>query len=320
MTKKVEFNRIAIVGAGMMGHGIAISFAMAGYDVSLIDAEEKGLRKGIEWIEQDLKVLEELGIVSAGEAREAAKRIVGTTDLRSGVEAADFVVEAVPDILEAKQNLFRDLEKYCSNSTIFATTTATFRASEIASAITHRERVLGAHWVNPPHIMPLVEVAATEETSADNLEATIDLLKGIGKKPIRCKDIPGLINNRLLFALWNEGLKLLEMGAASAEDIDDAIRFGFGSRAFFYGPFRWNDFFGNLSQVKTAYESLYAMTGEEAFRPSPRLQQQIDAGNLGFGAGKGWYEYPGESPEMLGPRRAQMLRELAEWYKQKNLL
>lgn len=320
MNGKTEIRRIAIVGAGMMGHGIAIAFARAGYDVSLIDADEKGLRKGIEWIEQDLKVLEELGIVSAGKSSSVAERVLGVTDLRSGVEAADFVVEAVPDILEVKQNLFRELEKYCSSSTIFATTTATFRASEIAVAITHRERVLGAHWVNPPHIMPLVEVAATEETSAENMEATIELLKRIGKKPIRCKDIPGLINNRLLFALWNEGLKILEMGAASAEDIDDAIRFGFGSRVLFYGPFRWNDFFGNLPQVQTAYKSLYATTGEEAFRPSARLQHQIDSGNLGASAGRGWYEYPGESPETLGPRRANMLRELAEWYKQKGLL
>jgi 3-hydroxybutyryl-CoA dehydrogenase len=320
MRKKIEFRRIAIVGAGMMGHGIAIAFARGGYHVSLIDAEEKGLRRGLEWVAQGLAVLVEMEVIGAAESRLIAERVVGTTDLRSGVESADFVVEAVPDVLEAKRQLFMNLEEFCSAGTIFATTTASFRASEIASALIHRERVLGAHWVNPPHIMPLVEVAATDETSEENLEATLDLLRGIGKKPIRCKDIPGLINNRLLFALLNEGLKILEMGAASAEDIDDAIRFGFGSRVLFYGPFRWNDFFGNLPQLKTAYESLYAATGEEAFRPSPQLQRQIETQRLGFGAGKGWYDYPEAAPEMLGPKRTQMLRELADWYKQKNLL
>lgn len=320
MGNPAGIRKIAIIGAGMIGHGIAISFARANYAVSLIDADDKGLRRGMEWIESDLQVLEDLGVVEAGKTGEIARRVVASTDLRAGVEGADVVFEAIPDILEAKRNVFRELEKHCSRNTIFATCTASFRSSEIACAITHRDRVLGAHWVNPPHIMPLVEVAATDETSPANVQAVLVLLEAIGKKPVRCKDIPGLLNNRLLFALLNEGLKIVEQGAASPQDIDDAIRFGFGSRVHFWGPFRWNDFFGNLPQVKTAYESLYAQTGEEAFRPSPQLNMQIDAGRLGFGAGKGWYDYPAGSPQTLGPHRAQMLKELVEWYRERNLL
>lgn len=320
MKTEREFGRIAIVGAGMIGHGIAIAFARAGHEVALVDAHEQGLRKGMEWVEADLRVLEGLGIAAAGSSATIASRISATTDLRDAVATADMVFEAIPDILESKRKLFVELEEHCRGNTIFATTTASFRAGEIASAIVRRDRVIGAHWVNPPHIMPLVEVAATEETSPAVVDAAIDLLRRIGKKPVACKDIPGLLNNRLLFALLNEALKILEMGAATAQDIDDAIRFGFGSRVHFFGPFRWNDFFGNLPQVRTAYESLYATTGEEAFRPSPRLQRQIESGHLGFQAGQGWYEYPEGSPETIGARRAQMLGELARWYQQRGLL
>lgn len=320
MNEKAQARRISIVGAGMIGHGIAIALARGGCDVRLIDANEQGLRKGLDWVATDLQVLEEIGIVAAGASAGIAARVTGTTDLKKGVEDAEFVFEAIPDILEAKRAVFRDLERYCSPTTIFATTTASFRVREIGAAVGCRDRVLGAHWVNPPHIMPLVEVASTDETSEASMQAMVDLLTGAGKKAIRCTDIPGLLNNRLLFALWNEGLKILEQGAASPQDIDDAIRFGFGSRVHFWGPFKWNDFFGNLPQVKTAYEAIHSATREEAFRPSRLLQQQIDAGRLGYASGKGWYDYGDEGREAIGPRRARMLGELAQWYRQKDLL
>lgn len=320
MNEKTQVRRVSVVGAGMIGHGIAIALARGNCEVRLIDANEEGLRKGLDWIASDLQVLEDIGIVADGASGEIARKVVGTTDLQSGVEGAEFVFEAIPDILEAKRAVFQDLERYCSDQTIFATTTATFRVREIGSAIVHRERVLGAHWVNPPHIMPLVEVASTDETSDGCMQAMVDLLTATGKKPIRCTDIPGLLNNRLLFALWNEGLKILEQGGASAQDIDDAIRFGFGSRVHFWGPFRWNDFFGNLAQVKTAFASIHAVTGDDAFRPSPLLQRQVDAGHLGYASGKGWYDYQDQQNQPIGVRRAQMLGELAQWYRQNGLL
>jgi 3-hydroxybutyryl-CoA dehydrogenase len=310
-----RIRNIAVIGAGMMGHGIAISFAKAAYNVFLIDLNDELIKKGMDWIEGDLNFFTRHKLLSKKRAKEILNRIEGFTDFQDGVKNSHFVMEAVAEKLEVKKEVFKRLAEICPTNTILATNTSTFKVSEIASGMINRERVLGAHWVNPPHIIPLVEVVPSEHTSNESFEVTFELFRKIGKVPIRCKDIPGFINNRIQFAMVNEGLKLLEMGAANVEDIDNAIKYGFGIRALLYGPFRWFDFFGEAKQLLAVYEFLYEKTKDQTFMPSNLLKEQVQSGKIGFATGKGWYEYPGEFPETLDSKRSEMLLEIAKWFK-----
>lgn len=319
MTLRNEMKKAAVIGAGMMGHGIAISFAKAGYKVFLVDLNDELIKKGMDWIKGDLNFFVINELILKKEADEILSRIEGFTDFEMGVKHSDFVMEAVSENLELKKGIFNRLDKICSSRTILATNTSTFKVSDIASATLNRERVIGAHWVNPPHIMPLVEVAPSQDTSEENVEVTLELFRKIGKVPIRCKDVPGFINNRLLFAMLNEGLRLMETGTARVEDIDIAIKYGFGIRALLFGPFRWCDFFNEPNSILSIYKFLYEATQDQKFMPSVLLEEKVRSGEIGFASGKGWYDYPEGSSEMLGLKRSEMLLEIAKWFKEKNL-
>jgi 3-hydroxybutyryl-CoA dehydrogenase len=320
MGRDVEINNVAVLGAGMIGHGIALSFAKAGYHVALVDTSDELVQKGLDWIKADLEYLLANELISKAEADDIPDKIKVFADLENAVGSADFITEAISEDLGLKQKLFNKLDRLCSKEVVFTTTTSSLRVSDIAQKTVHKQRIIGTHWVNPPHIMPLVEVASADDTSQQTVEITLDLLKKIGKVPVRCKDNPGFINNRLLYAMMNEGLKLIETGVASAEDVDNTIRYGFGPRVVLYGPFRWLDMFAHPKHNLNIYSILYEQTKDEKFKPSVLFEEKLQSGEIGFASGKGWYEYPGESPEFLDSKRREMLAQIALWFKSQGLI
>ncbi|MCD4719587.1 MAG: 3-hydroxybutyryl-CoA dehydrogenase, partial [Desulfobacula sp.] len=197
--------KIAIVGAGLMGHGIAQIFAVHGYTVTLTDIHDDMLYKAVENVRSNLTLMAENGIGDSKDIEAAVFRIKTTTDLKKAVDGAQFVVEAVSENLELKQEIFERLDAVCPSETILASNTSVISITQIAEKSNFRERILGTHFWNPPYLIPLVEVVRGKETSDSVMEKTFDLMKQVGKHPVRInKDVPGFVGNRLQHALWRE--------------------------------------------------------------------------------------------------------------------
>ena len=223
--------KIAVIGAGLMGHGIAQVFALAGHDVTIYDSFEKTLATAKERILTNLKDL--------GDDQSAVNRVTPEADLAKAVRDADYVVEAVLEDLALKQKLFGEIENYVRPDTILASNTSVIPITAIMGGLKRRERALGTHWWNPPYLVPLVEVIETQWTSADAIGFTMKLHADAGKQPAHVKkDVPGFIGNRLQHALWREAVSLVERGICDAETVDTVIKAAFGRRLAVLGPLR----------------------------------------------------------------------------------
>ena len=228
---------IAVVGAGAMGRGIAQIFAAKGHEVILFDHKDEALKEAIEKIRSNLIFLSKNGLGLPEEIERTIDRIKPAFSLKATVADARFVVEAVTENLELKQNLFYEMEKYCSPITILATNTSMFCITEIAAGTTARERVVGTHFWNPPYLIPLVEVTGGQDTLAEVKDYTCNLLKSMGMHPVIVKkDVPGFIGNRLQHALRREAISIVENGIADPETVDAVIKKGFGIRFAVLGP------------------------------------------------------------------------------------
>jgi 3-hydroxybutyryl-CoA dehydrogenase len=240
-----KIENIAVIGAGLMGHGLAQIFAVHGYPVKLMDIKEDLLGKAMENVRSNLTLMAEKGIGTLDDVEPAIGRIKTTTDLEGAVAGAQFVVEAVLENLELKQNIFKDLDAICPDDTILATNTSVISITEIAEKAKIRERILGTHFWNPPHLLPLVEVIRGKDTSDEAMDTTYGLLKQVGKHPVRVnKDVPGFVGNRLQHALWREAISIVEQGIADPATVDECIKFGFGIRLPVLGPLENADMVG----------------------------------------------------------------------------
>jgi 3-hydroxybutyryl-CoA dehydrogenase len=240
-----RIRKIGIIGSGIMGHGIGQTFALAGYDVILNDLSDVLLEKALQRIRSNLDTLIEFGITTPEAAHEAVGRIKTNKDLHASAEGSDFVIEALPEVMELKQAVFKQLDRYCPPHTILASNTSGLSLTRIASDINRQDRTVIAHWWNPPHIIPVVEVVRGRFTSDQTFDLVCQLLKTIGKKPVKIlKEVPGILGNRLQFALYREALACLKEGVASAEDIDLAVKGTFGFRLPTIGPLETSDFGG----------------------------------------------------------------------------
>jgi 3-hydroxybutyryl-CoA dehydrogenase len=282
---KVE--RVGVVGAGTMGAGIAQIAALGGYETRLYDPIPAALDSGLEKLNAALLKGTARGLWSEAEAAAAKDRAGGAHSLADLAEC-DLVVEAAPEDLTLKRELFAALADACGPTTVLATNTSSLPVTAIAAGVPHRERVVGMHFFNPPALMKLVEVVATDEAAAGALDATTEAGRRMGRTPIRAKDSPGFIANRLARPFTLESLRMLGDGVADAATIDRVCRIGGGFRM---GPFELIDLIGldvNLSVAR----SFYAQGGEpERWRPSPIQERLVAEGRLGRKSGWGFYEY-----------------------------
>ncbi len=286
----MELNRIAVMGAGMMGTGIAQVVAMGGYPVSVRDIASDLLAKSKTKIEKKLKELVDKGKLLEQDAKNISTGMTFTEDLIVAVAEADLIIEAVPEDLELKRKVFTELEKMAKPSAIFASNTSELSISSLASSTRRPGQVIGTHWFFPPHVMKLIEVIVTPETSRETLETTVTFCKKIGKETVICKDAQGFITSRAISALVAECMKIYEEGIASIEDIDKAMRLGFNHPI---GPFQLMDMSG-LDVVYHALGGLSRVYGDR-FKPGKKMAELVKAGNLGQKTGKGFYHYGSQS-------------------------
>jgi 3-hydroxybutyryl-CoA dehydrogenase len=309
--KADDISRVAVVGAGLMGHGIAQEFSLAGYEVHIQDMTEEKLKQAIRNIQVNLGMLKEAGTVTQKQADSVPHTIHVTTDLEEAVGKADVVIEAVYENLELKQEIFQNLDQLCPKHAILASNTSTLMPSRLASSTKRPDKVLVTHYFNPPYLMPLVEIVRHSETSDDTVDTIYELLKGLGKSPaIVQKEVPGFVGNRLQLALFREALSIVEKGVATPQDVDTVVKTGFGRRYAAAGPFEiW---------ALAGWDLVLAVAGyvqsdlESSTEISPLLREKVEKGELGVKSGKGFYDWTPESAEALKQRIGQMLAKIAQ--------
>ena len=302
---------IAVVGAGLMGAGIAGEFARGGYAVNLVDTDEEALERGLNQALQAQRTLVEVGAIDEQSADAATKRIKPTTSLEVACADAEILIEAVHEELSLKQRLFGKFDELCPKDAILASNTSGLSISKIAGATARPEQVVGVHFWNPPHVVPLVEVTKGESTSDATADRILSICKSLGKKPILVRhDIPGFVGNRLQFAVFREALHLLEEGVATPEDIDLAMTAGPGLRYSMLGPLRTAD----LGGLDVFYAVGNYLTPElsGATSSSPVIKELIDSGRLGAKSGAGFYRYSEAELEQRLARRDRVLLRFLE--------
>ena len=283
--KTVE--RITVVGLGTMGHGIAQVAAAAGIDVDLHDVDAEAIRRGQQAIERNLSKGIDKGKVTEEQRAETLARLHPAPALEAAVAAADLLIEAVPESIELKRELFRRAEPHAKAATIFASNTSSLPIARIAEATERPDRVLGMHFFNPVHIMALLEIVRGEATGADSLETALELGRRLGKEPIVVRDSPGFATSRLGVALGLEAIRMLEEEVASAEDIDKAMSLGYRHPM---GPLRLTDLVGLDVRLAIA-EHLHRELNSDAFRPPELLRTMVQEGRLGKKSGRGFYDW-----------------------------
>src|SRR3974390_661329 len=290
--------RIAVIGAGLMGHGIAQVFALAGHEVNVTDTVMKNLESLERRIAANLRDL--------GDNESALARVRSCVDLSEAVHGVDYVVEAVFEDLALKQKLFAEIENHVHADTILASNTSVIPITSIVQGLKHRERALGTHWWNPPFLLPLVEVIETQWTSPETVAWTMDLHADAGKTPAHVKkDVPGFIGNRLQHALWREAVALVENGICDAETVDAVIKAAFGRRLAVLGPLENADMVGTdltLAIHETVLPAIDSRPG-----PSPYLEKLVAQARPGLKRGEGFLK---RQPEQQRELRANVLRHL----------
>src|SRR5438552_9232922 len=292
--------RIAVIGAGLMGHGIAQVFALAGHDVSIQDSVAANLDSAKARIRANLREL--------GDDLSAVERLRPTADLATAVADAVYVVEAVLEDLPLKQKLFVEIERNVGPHTILASNTSVIPITKIMEGLRDRSRALGTHWWNPPYLVPLVEVIGTQWASPQAIDWTIDLHKAAGKMPVHVKkDVPGFVGNRLQHALWREAVALVERGICDAQTVDTVVKASFGRRLAVLGPLENADLVGTdltLGIHKTVLPHIECSTA-----PSPYLEKLVADNKLGMKSGEGFRTWTADQQAAL---RAKVLHHLKD--------
>ena len=281
---------IAVIGAGIMGRGIAHAAALGGYSTILEDLLPNALRKAETEIRSNLDKAVELNKVTAADAEAAFRRLAYAGSVEEAARQADLVIEAVPEEMESKIEIFTLLDKICRPTTILASNTSSLSVTEIASVTYRAKRCIGMHFFNPVHKMKLLEVVRALETDEDTLNTAVEVGRRMGKEVVVIKESPGFITSRINAMIGNEAFYMLQEGIASPADIDKALKLGLNHPM---GPFELVDLVG-LDTRLNILEYLHKSLGEK-YRPAPLLVQYVKAGRLGRKSGRGVYEYP-ETP------------------------
>lgn len=302
---------ICVLGTGNMGPGIALQFARAGYQVILWGPDEKYKEEGILNFKRNLDDMVREGFMEDAEARQAHQRTCVTADLQEAAGDAHFIIEAIPEVLELKQDMYAQLEVLCSADAIIVSNTSTLLPTPLSEKMKHKERFLVAHFWNPAHLAPLVEVCGSPETLPENIGATMDILKKIGNEPVLMrKEILGFLGNRIMHAMNREALALIGAGVCEAEDIDMVVKSSFGPRFANLGPMEYLDFSG-LDLIKNIQGYLY---GDLDNTPGvlPQIDKLVSQGNLGLKTGKGLFDWSAKANHIRENRDKEFVRRLKE--------
>ena len=309
-------NHTAVLGAGRIGRQIALAFALGGSRVSLVDVKERPaggaaavFADARREIRRDLALMAEEGVIERGEIAPALDRI----EDRIGLDELDncgFVQEALPELVELKREILGRASASVSPETIIASTSSTISPRHMADAVRGAERFLVVHWLNPAHIIPLVEVVPGRATASAVVERTIAALEKLGKVPVRCADSPGFIGPRMQALLMNEAVRLVEEGVATPEDVDRAFRAGMGFRYATVGIFEFIDW-GGVDILHRASGFLTKALGDERFRPARLVEEKIARNELGPKTGRGFFDYTGDRREAFETAKVRaLLRQL----------
>jgi 3-hydroxybutyryl-CoA dehydrogenase len=300
--------KIGVLGAGTMGHGIAESFAMYGYDVNLYDLNMEVLQKAKHFITKELELLAVEGYIAEEEVQEALKRIKLCTDLKEAVEDRDYVIESIPENMELKQNIFKQLDELCPATTILASNTSSLPLSGMMSLISEerKKRIMVNHMFNPAHLIPVVELSCFGNMPADIYQQVESLYLSIKKQPVKVlKDVPGLVANRIMQGVAREVFSLVEQGVAEPADIDKALKFGPAFRYATTGQLEVSDFGGLDIWCIVGDNLLKAMDNRQS--ANELLRQKVSEGKLGVKSGEGFYKYSSDDVDKI---REEFLKRL----------
>lgn len=282
----IDIRQVAVAGAGTMGRGIAQASVLAGYKVWLYDVAADVLDDAVEQIEASVAKGVSLGKVSEAQAALLEKSLMTTTEPGALAEM-DLIIEAAPEAIEIKRDLFEKLDRLVAERAIFASNTSSLSINVLADATQRNDRFLGLHFFNPAHIMKLVEVIAADGARDEVLESAVAFVRSLGKEPVRCKDTPAFIVNRVARPFYGEAFRLLGEDAAGVQTIDELMR----SLGFRMGPFELVDLIGcdvNYAVTKSVYEAYFH---DEKYRPHPIQRRMVESGRLGRKRGRGFYDY-----------------------------
>jgi len=284
-----EVKKIAVLGAGLMGHGIAqVAAQVAKYDVSLRDVKQEFLNNGMDMIRKSLQSFLKREKISEKEFEETLRRIHPTLDIREAVKDASLIIEAVPENVELKKKMYREVEKSAPENALIGSNTSSISITELASATRRPEQFCGMHFFNPPQLMRLIEIIRGVKTSDETINTIVEVTKRMGKEPVVVnKDCPGFVVTRVLIPALNEAMYLVWEGIAEPEDIDKAIKLGLN---WPMGPFTLLDYLG-LDTILSITGVFQNEIGDPKYRPCPLLRQMVKAGLLGRKTGKGFYDW-----------------------------
>lgn len=283
----MEIKKIAVLGAGVMGNGIAQVCATAGYKVSLRDIDQKFVDRGMKNIEKNMNKAVKKGVMLASDMDNMLKNIKPTMDIKEAVDGAQLVIEAATENIDIKKAIFQEIDPLCPPETIFASNTTAKSISEMGAVTKRPERFIGMHFFNPPHLMRLIEVIRSLATSDETCDIIKELSNKLRKKAVIIKESPGFIVTRIFAVLINEAFFALMEGVASPEEIDEAMQLGVNLPA---GPLRTADFMG-IDICQSTMETLYNEFGDPKYRPCPLIRTYVRAGWLGVKTGRGVYDY-----------------------------
>jgi 3-hydroxybutyryl-CoA dehydrogenase len=309
---QLKFETAAVIGTGMMGPGIALTLAMGGMHASIVSRTAEGAVEGIGKARAQARILIENGLADAADTERALERIGGSCDLEAAVRGVDLVVESGPEDMAWKQQFFAHMDAAAGPEAVLATNTSGLSITEIARHCARPERVLTAHFWNPPHLMPLVEIVKGERTSVETVNAVRDLLVSCGKTPVVVKkDRPGQLGNRLQMALLREAVNIVAEGIADAADVDAVAKNGFGLRMPAYGIFEHQDVVGLAMGVKILEYVAHDLFSEP--RAPEYMRELVRQGRLGTKTGQGFYEWSEGSADEVRARRDAFLIEVLQY-------
>ena len=310
MSSKGHISTIAVVGSGYMGGGIAMVFALGGYAVALADADAETAEQARARVNGEAQALESQGLLADGSARLVRENLTAAASVELAVQGADYVTEAVPEELRLKLDILGQIAAAARPDAIIATNTSAMPIGKLAPAVTHPDRFLGVHWMNPAPFIPGVELIPGPATASPIVDIVEDLIRGVGKVPARVADTPGFVANRLQFALYKEAVRIVEEGTATPEQIDTVVSNTFGFRLALFGPFAIGDMAG-LDVYESSYRTLEQAYGDRFSVPAS-LAATVAAGRLGLKSGRGFLDFDSAERESLLAYRATAYARLSQ--------